>query len=200
MWTIRSHSGLGGIVGVLYFSQVSWPVSLFVFSHLPNHLHNGLIRPLHQHICLGVVRHGLQLLHTKEFTHLISNAAHEVSTPITQAFGWGPKDSDVTLIQEPGECLSCLMGVTYAITCFVKWSWNTRTLATLGGLFSSRVISMLVKSTCTRSIRVVATIGCRGALDKLPSCCKQCAQDVMDCCIWLAMPGHQKCSHNKGRV
>ena len=45
-------------------------------------------------------------------------------------------------------------------------------LATLGDLFSSKVVSMLVKSTCMRSSRVVAMIGCRGALDKLPSCCK----------------------------
>ena len=67
-------------------------------------------------------------------------------------------------------------------------------------LFSSRVISMLVKSTCKRSIRAVATVGCRGTLDRSPSWCKQCTQDLMDCCIWLAMPGHQKCSHNKDRV
>ena len=96
--------------------------------------------------------------------------------------------------------LAVWLGVTYAITCFMKWWWNMRTLAALGGLFSTRVVSMLVKSTSGRSIRVVATIRCRGALDKLPSCCKQYAQDLMDCCIWLAMPDHQKCSHNKDRV
>ena len=84
--------------------------------------------------------------------------------------------------------------------CFVKWYWNIRTLVTLGSLFSSRVISMLVKSTCKRSIRAVATIRCRGNLDKLPSCWKQCLQDLMDCCICLAMPGHQKHSHNSDRV
>ena len=39
-------------------------------------------------------------------------------------------------------------------------------LVTLGDLFSSKVISMLVKSTCKRSRGVVATIGCKGALDK----------------------------------
>ena len=96
--------------------------------------------------------------------------------------------------------LAVWWGVTYAITCFMKWSWNTRTFVTLGGLFSSRVVSMLVRSTCKRSIGVVATIRCRGALDKLPSCCKQCAQVLVDCCIWLAMPGHQKGSHNKYKV
>ena len=49
-------------------------------------------------------------------------------------------------------------------------------LATLGDMFSSKVVSMLVKSTCKRSRGVVAIIGCKGALDKLPSCCKQHAQ------------------------
>ena len=95
---------------------------------------------------------------------------------------------------------SVWVGVAYAITCFMKWSWNTKTLATLGSLFSSRVVSMLVKSTCKRSIRAVATTRCRGTLDKLPSCCKQCAQDLIDCCISLVMPGHQKCYCNKDRV
>ena len=37
---------------------------------------------------------------------------------------------------------------------------------------------MLVKSTCKSSIRPVATIGCRGTLHKLPSCCKQCVQEL----------------------
>ena len=37
----------------------------------------GLMRPLHQPICFRVVRHGLQLLHAKEFTHLINDAAHK---------------------------------------------------------------------------------------------------------------------------
>ena len=96
--------------------------------------------------------------------------------------------------------LTVWLGVTYTIMCFMKWSWNIRTWVTLGGLFSSRVVSMLVKSTCKRSMRVVATIRCWGTLDKLPSCCKQCVQDLMDCCIWLAMPGHLKCSCSKDKV
>ena len=69
---------------------------------------------------------------------------------------------------------------------------------TLGG--GSMVILMLVKSTCKRSIGVVDTIGCRGTLGKLPSCCKQCMQDFMDCYNWLVIPGHQKYSQNKYRV
>ena len=84
--------------------------------------------------------------------------------------------------------------------CFVKWSWNTRTFTTLGGLFGFMLISILVKSTGKRSIAVVDTIGYRGALDKLLSYCKQCVQDLMDFCTWLVIPGHQKCSHNKDSV
>ena len=165
MWTISHHGRLGGNIGMHYFSQMSWAVCLFVFSQLPNHLHNGLMWSLHQPIHLWVVWHGLQFLHAEEPTHLISDAAHEVSTTIIQEPGWVFKDQVVTMIQELATVLAVWPGVTYAITCFMKWSWNTRMLVTLGSLFSSRVISMLVKSTCKRPIGVVATIRCRGALD-----------------------------------
>ena len=96
--------------------------------------------------------------------------------------------------------LAVWSGVIYANTCFVKWSWNTRMLATLGGWFSSMVISMLVKSKCKWSNRAVAIMGCRGTLGKWPSCCKQCTQDLMDCCIWLIIPSYQKCSHSNDKV
>ena len=82
----------------------------------------------------------------------------------------------------------------------MKWSWNTKMLTTLYGLSSSMVISILVKSTCKRSMGTVAMIGCRGTLGKLPSCHKQCVQDLRDCCICLTIPGHQKHSLNKARV
>ena len=171
MQTIPSHSGAGGIVGVHYFSQVSWPVGFFIFAQLPNHSHYGLVWSLHQPISLWVVRHGLQLLHTKDLAHFVDYAAHEVSSSITQEPGWGSKDWNVTLIQVLAMVLAVWLGVN---TCFVKWSWSTKMLATLGDWFSSKVVSMLVKSTCKRSREAVATIGCTGALDKLPSCCKQC--------------------------
>ena len=110
MWILPCHGGLGCIVGMHYFSQMSWPVTLFVLSQLPNHSHNGLMWPLHQPICLGVDKvHGLQFSHAKEVTHLIHDAAHKVSTLITQEPGQGPKDWDVTLIQEPGNCSNCLI-------------------------------------------------------------------------------------------
>ena len=53
--------------------------------------------------------HGQQFPHIEEFTHLINDTPHEVSTPITQEPGQGPKDLDVTLIQELGDCISCLI-------------------------------------------------------------------------------------------
>ena len=89
MWAIPHHGGLGGFIGMCYFSQMTWPVSFFVFQ-FPDHLHNSLMGPLYQPISLGVVGHGTQLLHAKEFAHLTNNVAHEVC----------PKDQDVTLIQK----------------------------------------------------------------------------------------------------
>ena len=73
-------------------------------------------------------------------------------------------------------------------------------LVTLGSLFSSKVSSMLVKSTCKRSIGAVDTIRCRGALGRLLSCCKQCVQDFMDYCTLLVIPSHQEHSCNSDRV
>ena len=144
--------------------------------------------------------HGLQFLHDKEHTQFINDAAHKVSTPIAHELGQGPEDQNVTLKQELGDCFSCLIGGHICHTMFVKWSWNTRTLATLGSWFSSVVVSMLVTFTCKRSNGVVATIGCRSSLGKSPSCCKQCIQNLMDHCIWLIIPSHQKCSCSKDKV
>ena len=61
---------------------MTWPVSFFTFSQLPNHLHDSLMGPLHQSIHLGVVGHGSQLLQAKEFVDLANNVAHEVCTMI----------------------------------------------------------------------------------------------------------------------
>ena len=91
-------------------------------------------------------------------------------------------------------------GVTYANTCLVKWSWKTKTLATLGDWFSSNVVSILVKSTCRRSRGAVATIGHKGALGVPPSNWRQCLQALITCLICLAIPGHQKHSCNKDSV
>ena len=51
-----------------------------------------------------------------------------------------------------------------------------------------------------RSNGAVATIRCRGTLGKSSSCCRQCTQFLIDCCIWLTNhPSHQKhsCSNDK---
>ena len=200
MWTRPSHSRVGGIEGMHYFSQVSWPVGLFVFAQLPNHSHYGLVWSLHQPISLWVVRHGLQFLHAEDLAHFINDTAHKVSTFVTQEPGWGPEYRDVTLIQKLGDSFGCLIRGHIHNTCFMKWSWNTKTLETSGDLFSSKVVSMLVKSTCQRPRGAVSTIGCKGASDKLPSCCNQHTQVLIDCQIWLVIPSHQKHSCNRDRV
>ena len=43
VWTIPCNCGLGGIIGMCYFSQMRWPVGLFVFFQLSNHAHNHLV-------------------------------------------------------------------------------------------------------------------------------------------------------------
>ena len=91
-------------------------------------------------------------------------------------------------------------GVTYTNTCFVKWSWKTKTLAALGNWFSSNVVSILVKSTYRRSRGAVATIGHKGALGMPPSYWRQHVQALITCLIYLAIPSHQKCSCNKDSV
>ena len=110
MWTVPHNGRSGGIVGLHYFCQVSWPVGLFIFFQLPNHSHYGLMWFLHWPVCLWVVWHGLQFLHAEEHTHFVNDAAHKVSAPITQEPGWGSKYWDVTLMQELGNCFSCLIG------------------------------------------------------------------------------------------
>ena len=110
MWTLPSHSRAGGIVGMHYLSQVSWPVCLLVFAKLPNHSHYGLVGPFHQPISLQVVRHCLQFLHAKDLAHFVNDTAHKVSTLVTQEPGQGPEYRDVTLIQELGNGFGCLIG------------------------------------------------------------------------------------------
>ena len=89
MWTIPGHSRVGGIVGVHLFSQVPWPVGLFVFAQLPNHSHYGLVQSLHQPVSLQVVWHGPQFRHTKDLAHLVNDTANKVSTSVNQGPGWG---------------------------------------------------------------------------------------------------------------
>ena len=62
------------------------------------------------------------------------------------------------------------------------------------------VISILIMITCRRSFGAVDTTGCRGVLEKWPSCSKECVLVLMDFCTWLVIPGHQKHSHNKDSI
>ena len=110
MWTIPGHSRVGGIVGMHYLSQVSWPVGLFVFCQLPNHSHYGLVQSLHQPISLQMVRCCSQFHHAEDLAHFIDDTTHKVSTSVTQEPGWDPKYQDVTLIQKLGDTSGCLIG------------------------------------------------------------------------------------------
>ena len=91
-------------------------------------------------------------------------------------------------------------GVMYTNTCFVKWSWNTKMLATLGDWFGSNMVSMLVKSTCRRSRGAIATMAHKGAFGKPPSYWRHCVQALIICLICLAIPIHQKHSCSKDKV
>ena len=109
MWTIPCNCGVGGIIGMHYFSQMWWPVSFFVFSQLPNHLHYCLVQSLHQPFSLWVVGHGPQLLHAKDLA-LFINYTTQVSTSVTQEPGWGSKDGDVTLVHKFSNGFCSLIG------------------------------------------------------------------------------------------
>ena len=110
MWAVPSHSRLGGIVGMHYLSQMTWPVSFLSSPSFPFiHIMVWWVLSTSPFVW-GVIRCGSLLLHAKEFTHLINNAAHEVHTLITQGPGQGPKDWDVILLQELGDCFSSLIG------------------------------------------------------------------------------------------
>ena len=91
VWTIPGNCGLGGIIGMHYFGQMRWPVGFFVFSQLPNHVHNCLVQSLYQPISLVVVGHGLLSFDAKDLAQFLSYITSEASTPVTQEPGWGPK-------------------------------------------------------------------------------------------------------------
>ena len=65
-----------------YFSQMRWPVSFFVFSQLPDHVHNYLVQSLYQHIHLGVVGCDLQSFDAKDLAQFLNYTIGEASTSI----------------------------------------------------------------------------------------------------------------------
>ena len=109
VWTIPSNCGMGCIIGVLYFSQMRWPVGFLIFSQFPNHVHNHLVGSLYQAIGLWVVGCGWQSFDTKDLAHFLNHTTGEASTSITQEPGWGPKDRDITLVQKFSDGFCCLM-------------------------------------------------------------------------------------------
>ena len=98
VWTVPSNCGSAGIIGMGNFSQMRWPVGFFVFSQLPNYVHNCLAWYLYQPVSLGVVGHGLQLFDAKDLAQFLNYITREASTYIALEPGQGPKDRDVTSI------------------------------------------------------------------------------------------------------
>ena len=56
---------------------------LFVFSQLPDHVHNCLVQSLYQSVHLGVVGHGLQLFDVMDLAKFPNYTTGEASTSIT---------------------------------------------------------------------------------------------------------------------
>ena len=121
-----------------------------------------------------MVGHSPQSLNAEDLIQYLNNAAGKTSTSVTQEPGQGSKDRDKASIQKFSNGFCSLIGVTYASTYLVKWSWKTKMLATQGDLSNSMVVSILVKSTCKRSSGAVATIWHKGAFGVLPSYWRQC--------------------------
>ena len=83
VWTVPGNCGSDGIIGVHYFSQIRWPVRFFVFSQLPDHVHNHLVQSIYQPIRLGVVGHSLQSFDAKDLVQFLNYTTGEASSSIT---------------------------------------------------------------------------------------------------------------------
>ena len=82
VWTMPSNCRSGGIIGMCYFSQMRWSFSFFVFSQLPDYVHNHLVQTLYQPICLRVVGHGPQSFDAKDLAHFLNYTTGEASISI----------------------------------------------------------------------------------------------------------------------
>ena len=87
VWTIPCYCGMGGIIGMCYFSQMRWPVGFLIFSQLPDHAYNHLVCSLYKAISLWVVGHVLQLFDTKDLAYFLNHTISEAGTSITQEPG-----------------------------------------------------------------------------------------------------------------
>ena len=72
VWSVPHNCESDGIIGMHYFSQMRWPVSFFVFSQLPDHVHNCLVQSLYQPINLGVVGCSPQSFDTKDLAQFLN--------------------------------------------------------------------------------------------------------------------------------
>ena len=148
VWTVTSNCRSGGIISMHYFSQMRWPVSFLVFSQLSNYVHNHLVQSLYQPVSLGVVGCDLQsfmprILHISSITLLVNLAPLSL-----KSLAGAPKIEMYPPYKNLATVFTVWSGVMYANMCFMKWSWNTKMLASLGDWFGSNMVSMLVKSTC----------------------------------------------------
>ena len=89
-------------------------------------------------------------------------------------------------------CGSALLDTRRAY--LMKWSIIMRTFFTMGGLFSSIVDSILVKTRCTNSNGVYTQIGQRGALGTSPSNAQQCGHSLTIARQSSTIIGHQNLS------
>ena len=122
----------------------------------------------------GVV---LQFLHALSSVHISSMMLlTKVATWITQEPGQDPKDKDVSLIQELGNCFSCLIegshtchNMLHEMVLEHQDIGNSRQFVQLQGhLYAGKTYVQEVQWEQWAQFR------CRGTLGKLPSCFKQC--------------------------
>ena len=62
---------------------MKWLVGFFVFSQLPDHVHNHLVQSLYQPVSLKVVGHGPQSFDAKDLAQFLNYITGEASTSIT---------------------------------------------------------------------------------------------------------------------
>ena len=172
------------------------PVHLLVLTKFPYHVHQHLVSPFHLSICLSMVRWSPNLPYAQKLTKLSDDVAFKVGPSGDRELGWHSKDWDVSLPQKLSKVFTVWLEVMYAITCFIKWLQKTKRFTTFGGWSNSMVVSILVKSMCSRSKGAVTMMGHIGALTWLPSCWMHSSQLLIAFCICVAIPGYwnQSCS------
>ena len=83
VWTVPGNCRLSGIVGMCYFSQMRWPVGVFLSSPSFLIMCTLVWVDLYQGVCLGVVGHGPQSFDTKDLAQFLNYTTDEASASIT---------------------------------------------------------------------------------------------------------------------